>query len=190
MVDQFLRRKNQQFMKNDRSIKQSWDDRIGKLCELINKSANYYTTSSCSGRVLILINDKEKRDDLFLFVSHNLISFKELQSIIVSIQTKTKKLVYFKHDPAILHVACRTLEDAQNLHDLAKDNGWKRCGIISTKNRYIVELNVTERLEFPIVNNGKSLIDDYFLDLIVKEANKKLKVSWNKIERLTKTLKN
>ena len=79
MVDQFLRRKNQQFMKNDRSIKQSWDDRIGKLCELINKSVNYYTTSSCSGRVLILINDKEKRDDLFLFVSHNLISFKELQ---------------------------------------------------------------------------------------------------------------
>ena len=79
MVDQFLRRKEQQFAKNDRSLKQSWDKHILELCQAINKSNNYYTTSSCSGRILLLIDSSEKRDDLFLFVSHNLISFQQLK---------------------------------------------------------------------------------------------------------------
>ena len=108
-MDQFLRRKNQQFLKEDRSIKQSWDNRILKLCEKINKSENYYTTSSCSGRVLILINDEQKKDDLFLYCSHDLLSFKEIKEEIEKIKIKTNNLVYFKQDPVILHIACRNL---------------------------------------------------------------------------------
>lgn len=184
MVDQFLRRKKQQLAKNDRSLKNSWDERIKFLCELINKNENYYTTSSCSGRVLILIDSKEKRDDLFLFVSHDLIKFNEFKKILEAGKNKTKKLVYFKCEPVILHVACRTLTDSQKLHYLAKESGWKRCGIIASGNRFIVELNATERLEFPIINNGNILINDSFLELVIKESNKKLKLSWEKIKRL------
>ena len=187
-MDQFLRRKNQQFLKEDRSIKQSWDNRILKLCEKINKSENYYTTSSCSGRVLILINDEQKKDDLFLYCSHDLLSFKEIKEEIEKIKIKTNNLVYFKQDPVILHIACRNLEYAQKIHDLAKESGWKKCGIISTNNRYIVEISGTDKLEFPLINKGKLLVDDEMVKLIVEESNRKFQRSWEKIEKLEKSI--
>ena len=185
--DQFLHRKVNQLKKNDKSIKDSWDKPIVKLCNLINKKNNYYTTSSCSGRALLLVDCKEKRDDLFIKVWHDLINFEKLKKELEDI--KSKKLIYFKQDPCILHVACKTLEDAQAIHDKAKLAGWKRCGIIGSKKRFVVELNATEKLEFPIVDRGKVLAEDDFLKVIVREANKKFKISWDKIKKLESDLK-
>ncbi|MBS3092428.1 hypothetical protein J4466_03340 [Candidatus Pacearchaeota archaeon] len=183
---QFNRRKKQQFMKNDRSLKQSIDNRIKGLCDKINKNKNYYTTSSCSGRVLLFRNIKEKRDDVIIYSWHNAVKLKELNNVLRKI--KTKELIYFKQDPCILHVACRNLEDSQKLHDVAKETGWKRCGVIASGKRFVVELNGTERLEFPIIYYGKMLVDDNFLKIAVKEANKKLKESWNRIDKLEKAI--
>lgn len=181
--DTFNRRKKNQLEKADKSLKQSWDKPILDLCNKINEFENYYTTSSCSGRILLIIDSKEKRDDLFVFVSHNTINLNELKKAIEE-TNKSKKLIYFKQDPCILHIACRSLEDAQKIHDLAKLAGWKRCGIIASKDRFVVELNATERLEFPIINKGVLLVDDNFLNLAIEEANKKLKSSWEKINKL------
>ena len=185
--DVFLRRKKNQLEKADKSLKQSWDKPILKLCNKINKIDDYYTTSSCSGRILLIIDSKEKHDDLFVFVSHSAITISELKKAIEA-AIKTRKLIYFKQDPCILHIACRSLEDAQKIHDLAKLAGWKRCGIIASKDRYVVELNATERIEFPIINQGNILVDDDFLKLVIEEANKKLKSSWEKIDKLEKII--
>lgn len=54
----------------------------------------------------------------------------------------------------------------------------------------MVELNSTEKIEFPIINKNRILADDIFLKLIVKESNKKLKLSWDKIKRLEKEIPN
>ncbi|MFA5019872.1 MAG: hypothetical protein WC533_02125 [Candidatus Pacearchaeota archaeon] len=182
----FLFRKENQLKKSDKSIKQNWDEKIISLCSLINKRKEYYTTSSCSGRVLLLKQSKEKRDDLFIKVWHDKINFDELKNELNKI--KTKELVYFKQEPCILHVSCSSLEKAQEIHDLAKLAGWKRCGIIATKKRIVVELNATEKLEFPIFYKGRVLVDDNFLKLVVSEANKKLGSSWGKIINLEKGL--
>jgi tRNA wybutosine-synthesizing protein 3 len=173
-------------MKDDRSLKQGWDEKILGLCDKLNESNDYYTTSSCSGRILILIDSKEKRDDLFLKVWHETISLNDLRGELDKI--KLKKLVYFKQDPCILHIACRDLERAQQLIDLAILAGWKRSGIITTKKRFIVELNATDRIEFPVINEGKLLVNDEFLGVVVDEANKKIKESWEKIARIEKSL--
>lgn len=184
--DQFNFRKENQLKKDDKSLKQSWDLKIINLCDKINSLDNYYTTSSCSGRVVILKDSKEKRDDLFIFVSHDEISFKQLKEEIEKI--KFKDLIYFKCDPVILHVSCRTLKDCQNLIGKAMEAGWKRNGIISSDKRFVVELNATGKLEFPLFKDGKLLVDDNFLELIVSESNRKLKKSWEKINRLKKEL--
>jgi len=191
MIDQFLRRKKQQLSKGDRSLKQSRDSKILNLCNKINNLDSYYTTSSCSGRALILVDSKEKRDDLFIEVWHDLITISDLKKAInkaLNDKAKLKELIYFKQDPCILHVACKTIQDAQKIHDLAKLTGWKRCGIITAGKRVVVELNATDRLEFPIINKGNILVDDNFLYLIVKESNKKLKLSWEKINKLESSL--
>lgn len=184
MRDHFEFRKKEQLKKTDKSLKQSWDERIVNLCTKLNSKDNYYTTSSCSGRVVLLKDSKIKSDDLFLFVSHDKINFEKLKSELNNINTS--ELFYFKQDPVILHIACRTLQDAQELIDIAtKQAGWKRCGILASDKRFIVELNSTEKLEFPIFHN-KILVSDDYLKVIVEEANKKLQSSWDKIEKLEK----
>ncbi len=180
--DQFNFRKNNQLKKTDKSLKQNWDLKIESLCNLINKSENYYTTSSCSGRILLIKDSREKRDDLFIKVWHDKISLEQIKKELE--QIKNDDLIYFKQDPCILHITCKTLEDAQKLHDLAKLTGWKRSGIIASKKRIVIELNATDRIEFPIVKNKKVLVNDDFLKVIVSESNRKLETSWDKIKRL------
>jgi len=156
------------------------------LCNKINKNENYYTTSSCSGRIVIMVDKEKKESGLFKFVSHDLISFKELSKNLEKI--KLNSLIKFKQEPCILHVVCKSLEDAQGLLSKARLAGWKKSGIISLGNKIVVELNGTEKLEFPIIKNGKILVGEYFLKVLVKKSNDNLKKSWKKIEKLEKLL--
>ncbi len=42
----------------------------------------------------------------------------------------------------------------------------------------------TENISFPLINNGKVLVDDEFLGLVVEKSNDNLERSWDKIKRL------
>jgi len=185
--DHFKFRKENQLNKEDKSIRQEWDEKIVGLCGKINRSENYYTTSSCSGRSVLIIDCKEKRDDLFVKVWHCEISFEGLKGALGEIDSSG--LIYFKHEPCILHIAAKSLEDAQKIHDLAKNSGWKRCGIISSSSRFVVELAASEKLEFPIFEGGKCLVSDDFLKVVVREANRKMNISWGLIERFEESIK-
>lgn len=184
--DHFEFRKKNQLSKSDKSLKQSWDSKIIELCEKINRLDNCYTTSSCSGRIMLIVDCSEKRDDLFVNVWHETVSIEQLNKALSNI--KSEELIYFKQEPCILHIACKNLEDAQKIHDIAKISGWKRCGIISSNKRFVVEINATGRLEFPIFDRGSLLVDDSFLELVLSESNKKLKSSWGCIEKMEKNL--
>ncbi len=183
MIDRFLKRKKDILSKQDKSYKGSWDKHIKNLCKKINSLNNYYTTSSCSGRIVLMIDQEKKGRNLFKKVYHELISFKELKEDLSEIIKDEKKPIKFKLESCALHVACRTFEDAQELYNKAKLSGWKKSGIISSNNRFIVELTSTDKLEFPIIRKRKLLVNDKFLKVIVDEANKKLKRGWEKIEK-------
>jgi tRNA wybutosine-synthesizing protein 3 len=176
--DEFEFRKMNQLRKNDKSSEQRWDDKIKELCEKINKTKDYYTTSSCAGRVVLVKGIPKKAEDIFLFKSHNKVSFSEIKKALEEINYK--KLIYFKQEPFILHVACRTLEDAENLLDKARDAGIKKKGIITTRSRVIVELNGTEKLELPITEE----LTDNYLKFLLKEANSRLERTWEKLAKL------
>ncbi|GBE19548.1 hypothetical protein BMS3Abin17_00272 [archaeon BMS3Abin17] len=186
--DIFFRRKQDILSKQDKSSKGCYDKRIAKLCEKINSLENYYTTSSCAGRVVIMVDEDRKKKGLFVNVYHDLIDFKSLKKDLIEASKKNKKLIKFKQEPCILHVACRSLEDAKEVYEKAKLVGWKRSGIISSGKRFVVEMISTEKLEFPIIESGKILVDDVFLKIIVRESNKNLKKSWEKIEKLRKLI--
>ncbi len=229
--DIFAQRKRDVLSKTDKSYKKSWDRKIIGLCEKINSLENYYTTSSCSGRIVLMINQDKKEKDLFLRVYHNKINFSELKKALNNllssetreidfseqtslssspdkkvkalinsnaehcdeIQCETNKIIRakrdnikfklnqdqrsfiisnlkikFKLEPCILHVVCKTLEDAQKLLNKAKLSGWKKSGIISFGKNIVLELNSTEKLEFPIIQNKKILVDDEFLKIVVE----------------------
>ena len=233
LVNNFPQRKKDVLSKKDKSSKNDWDKKIKSLCKKINSFENYYTTSSCSGRIVLMIDKKKKAPKLFQFMSHDLIDFEELKKNLNKIiklhsqvcdiskkqlteknhikskeqlntpkqkisdilltasdnfRAKQRQIIKFKQEPCILHVACETLKDAEELYKKAKLSGWKRSGIISSGKRFVVELNSTEKLEFPIINKNKIIVSDEFLKLIVKKSNENLKKSWGKIGKLKSSL--
>ena len=98
----FQKRKQDVLSKLDKSSKQSWDEKILKLCEKINSLENYYTTSSCAGRVVIMIDKLKKESGLFLKVYHDLISLsqlrKDLDRISCSLRSQDNKIINRKSD--------------------------------------------------------------------------------------------
>ncbi len=182
----FSSKKQKQLSKTDKSNIGKWDDKIKGLCDKLNAKKNYYTTSSCGGRIVLLKQSDEKIENAFLFRTHKKISFNELKKALIGVGFDG--LVEFKQNSCILHVACASLDDAQKLVDEAKFAGWKRSGIMATRRRYMVELHSTESMSFPIMDKGKVLVEDDFLKLIVNEANEKLERAWAKIEKLRKLI--
>ena len=136
-----------------------------------------------------MIDQQKKAENLFLLVYHDLINFIDLKKDLSKILYENKKnIIKFKQEPCILHVACKNFEDAEEILNCARISGWKKSGIISSGKRFIVEMNSTEKLEFPIIDKNILLVDDYFLKLIIKKANFNLKKSWEKIEKLEKLI--
>ena len=81
----FNQRKKDVLSRKDKSFKGKWDEKIGDLCEKINSLENYYTTSSCAGRIVLIFDRDKKEFGLFVRVYHDLISFEELKLPIESL---------------------------------------------------------------------------------------------------------
>jgi tRNA wybutosine-synthesizing protein 3 len=179
----------QQFLKKpDKSLAQGIDKAILKLCNIINKKPDYYTTSSCAGRIVLMPETGKKQERIFSAVFHEKINFNDIKRSLPS-YPKTP-ISYIKHEPCIMHVACRTLENASKLVEVARNCGWKKSGIINIRNeRVMCELNSNEILATPIADKGKIIVPEDYLKILVKEANKKLDMTREKIKNLEKALK-
>ncbi len=184
----FEKAKKKQLSKKDKSDKKSWDKAIVPLCKKINNKKQYYTTSSCAGRIILIKAAETKKPGLFLFRTHDKISLNQIKKQLEKITNKYKRLVYFKQEACGLHVACLSLESAQKLIDKAKYAGWKRSGIMATRKRIMCEMMSTENLSLPIANKGNILVNDKFLKIFVSEANKKLQKTKEKIKKLGKLI--
>lgn len=184
-MDSFNQRKKDVLDKDDKSSIGEWDEKIVGLCERINKSEDYYTTSSCSGRIILMLDEDLKGEGLFVSVSHEKVDLDWLKNNLKEVDGKIK----FKTEPGIIHIACKDLESAKKLAEKAKNSGWKRIGLISFDKRIVLEIAGTEKLEFPIFEDGKILVDEYFLKKIIEKSNKKLEKSWEGIEKLESSVK-
>jgi len=166
--------------KNDKSHEQKIDDKIISLCNKINSSPNFFTTSSCSGRITIVRTKDKKEPNTFLFKSHKPITTNQIKNTIKN----HAETIYFRMEPAALHVAAKTLNDAITLLTKARNVGFKKSGIIPGKDKFMIEMFSTEIIAAPL---NKDTPDDY-LELLVTEANEKLKRTNDKIERLEEVI--
>ena len=186
----FDKRRTDCLGKLDKSNIGFWDEKIRGLCEKINKRKEFYTTSSCAGRIVLLREEDKKGENRFVFRTHNKITFNELKNELEKIKEnkKEKGIIYFKQEPCILHVACRDLGDAQDFLKKARLSGWKKSGIMNMGERIMLELMSTEAIVFPIMDKGRIIVSDEFLRLIVKEANSKLEKTWEKIQKFERLI--
>ena len=184
----FKHEKAQFLKKPDKSLAGGIDKAILPLVNKINKSADYYTTSSCAGRIILMKETGKKQEKVFLAVWHNKITFKELKKSLENAVKKYRGTIYFKHEPCIMHVASNSLEKAIKLVNLARSSGLKKSGLISL-GKNLIELVSTEILATPVANKGKILIDDNYLKILVSESNSKLSQTRKKIKNLEKSFK-
>ena len=178
--------------KKDKSDKGTLDKKITDLCNNINENNNYFTTSSCSGRIVLIIEENKKKPNLFLFRTHDKISFNELKKELNKICNNKKlaeKTIYFKQEPCLLVVSCKDKNYQWKLFNLARNNGWKKSGILTLDKKFLIELMSTENISFPIIKNRKILVSGDFLKIIIKKTNNNLKRGWGKIERLRKLIR-
>lgn len=180
----FNQRKKDILDKDDKSNKGSWDTKIIDLCEKINSFDEYYTTSSCSGRIMIIKDEDKKGPGLFYFVSHERIDFNEFILEIKKIDGGNYK---FKQEKLILHVACCDLESAEKLLKRVHSIGLKHSGIISLGKNIIVEIVSNANLEFPLIEEGELLVSEEFLKKVIKRANGNLEKGWERIGELKNT---
>lgn len=183
----FQRRKIDCLSKTDKSSIGSWDKPILDLCNRINKIENLYTLSSCSGRIVLIKNFEKKQPGMFVFRSHEKIESEKLINEL-SKASKAKETLIFKQEPPILHVCCASLEDAEKLLEYARIAGWKNSGIMSARGRIVLELRSTEYLALPIMEKGKLLVSDEFLNILVRESNKRIEHGWEKLWKLFKLI--
>lgn len=166
--------------KPDKSKKGNVDEEIKYLVDYINSLDNYYTTSSCAGRIVLvgIPSDGRKKDAEWIFSSHEIVKEKvNLREI-----NFENLVVNFKQESFILHVCAKTFDDANEMLTIARDVGFKRAGIIATNKRFIIEIMSTENITAPVYDE-KLLIDQEYLDYLINQGNDKMINSRKRVKK-------
>jgi len=166
--------------KLDKSKKGSVDEKAIPLLETINALPDYYSTSSCSGRVYLWKGTGKKSETQWLKVSHDLIEDDFFNC------DEEKELVWLRLEGAIWHIACKDLEAANILLEKARRFYKKSC-ILTASSKIIVEVRGSEYMEMPLYKEGKLLFSGDLLWL-KGMINQKLEKVWKDTEKLRKIL--
>jgi tRNA wybutosine-synthesizing protein 3 len=176
--------------KPDKSRKGDVDKAIIPIIEHINSLKDFYTTSSCSGRIMLLTQAIKKSDVKWLYVTHDLTSYSDImESLSEETLSQTKETIWMRQENLILHVSCRTMDNANNLLKIARNLGLSRSGIIADANNIVVEICSNEKMDVPIADNGKIIVDEQYINLIIGIANEKASLGKEKLLKLESEIK-
>jgi tRNA wybutosine-synthesizing protein 3 len=171
------------------------DEEILPLIEIINSKPDYFTTSSCAGRIVVLqiprIGDKENAE--FLGKWHREVDVLEVKDTFSKIQDKTR--VFLLTQSPIIHVRCRDLKSAISLRNTAVESGLKYSTLksitLNSKNepvKIMVEILSSENIHIPIAKDKNLFPDEEYLNFMVENANSTLKRAQNKLERFKEAI--
>ncbi|XP_008333013.1 tRNA wybutosine-synthesizing protein 3 homolog [Cynoglossus semilaevis] len=192
MMDKtFSQWKQQCLSKVDLSKKGSVDQDIEHIVTLLNGLEQFFTTSSCSGRIIIIDtaapgdSDVQKQNCIWLFVSHQKCTADDL----VSALDRSSKDAVLKFEPFVLHVQCRKLEDAQLVHSVAINSGFRNSGLtVGKTGKIIMAVRSTHGLEVPLSHEGKLLVGQDYLHFLAQLANQKMEENLRRINRFYQNL--
>ncbi len=170
--------------KNDNKI----DNDIEESIRLINSFDDYYTSSSCAGRIVIIELPElgDKREAKFLGKWHREIEYIEIKK---AIKSANYGMIWLLAQSPIIHVNSKSNLSADKLIKIAISSGFKNSGIKSFSGNIVIEICSTERLDSPIGYNGLLFCNPKHLKLIVDISNTIIKRSKRKLNILENNLK-
>jgi|Deesub1362B_J571_1020462.scaffolds.fasta_scaffold00003_440 tRNA wybutosine-synthesizing protein 3 len=166
--------KKKALYKLSRDIRKGRVDReIIPLLKAINELDDFYTLSSCYGRVVLMeienIGDKSAGE--FYKAWHSPPPIDEL--IKEASEYQGDKMLWLLIQSTILHISTHDLNKAIEIRNLALEAGYKYSKILSISHKGIViEVLGTERLDIPIYIYGKKILNLdylYFLQNVIYE---------------------
>jgi tRNA wybutosine-synthesizing protein 3 len=166
------------------------DHDIIPLLEKINFMENYFTTSSCSGRISVMEMPYfgDKVNSVWLGKWHREVSFEEVLEAIG--KHRSGQLWFLVRSP-ILHVGAKTLGDAVKLLNLTVELGFKYSNIKSvSRKKLLVEIRSTERMDVPLGGDGVLWVDEAYIERIIKIANAQVKRFKGKLRKLEAEIEN
>jgi tRNA wybutosine-synthesizing protein 3 len=186
----FAMTKKRHFETFNKAVKEKKaDSAFVPLCSFVAKTKNFFTSSCCSGRILLLElqKDEKKLGSNFHRKWHRPVKLEEVWN---ALQENVSGELWFKMEPLILHLGTDNLEHANIALMAIKKAGVKRGGIITAKQgKFLFEIEGTQRISVPVKSKGKILVEKKFLAFLVKKANAKIKKNCKTIKRLEKELK-
>ncbi|XP_015941234.1 tRNA wybutosine-synthesizing protein 2/3/4 isoform X1 [Arachis duranensis] len=189
---------------HDKSPKGSLDIPIIPLINALNNHPFYFTTSSCSGRISILsqplqneavstLPKKKARGGTWLFVSHDPADTDSVLSLLFPTSESTQSSpvpseLVFRFEPLIIAVECKDLSSAQSLVCLAISCGFRESGITNASKRVIIAIRCSIRLEVPLGDTGKIMVNPEYVRYLVQVANDKMEANRKRTERFLAVL--
>jgi tRNA wybutosine-synthesizing protein 3 len=168
----------------DKSKKGEIDKQILPLVNLINRHQDFYTTSSCAGRIMLFKESEAgKKGSEWLFISHDKVSFSEIKPYLISLPEET---LWLRMEPPILHICAKDMESADRLLKFANDSGFRRSSVLGFKKRIIIEIMIPEKLDAPVSENNKLIVTEEYIKTLLKHANQRLSISRKKLKKLEK----
>lgn len=166
------------------------DEEILPIVESINSNPDYFTTSSCAGRIALIempgLGDKESAE--FLGKWHREVRVEEV--IAEFSKAKDNTTVFLLAQSPIIHIRCRNLESAVKLRNIAVESGLKYSTLksltLNSKNepvKVVVEILSSENIHVPIARSGRFFPNDDYLTFLVENANQALRRAREKLER-------
>lgn len=167
---------------------QEVDSAILPLLTVINSLEEYYTSSSCAGRIVLLeipeIGDKQQAT--FLGKWHRPITINEVR---LCFKKYHNHYLWMLAQPPIFHIGAASIDAADSMIKYAVASGFKNSGLRSLQKKIILEVCSTERLDAPLGKNGSILCTEQLLRLCIEHANTVLQKSQQKLYRFKRLLK-
>lgn len=170
--------------KNEKQV----DEGIIRILDIINKTDNYYTSSSCFGRIVLLEIPRigDKKNAKFLGKWHRKIKTEEL---LEALNKAEKGQLWFLAQSSIIHLSAKTIEAADKILKIAYSCGFKHSGFKTIENNIVVEICGTERLDAPVGMDKKIFCNNNHLDLLVNISNEIIDKSNKKLIKFEEKLK-
>ncbi|NPB00297.1 MAG: hypothetical protein GXO10_02885 [Crenarchaeota archaeon] len=150
------------------------------LFKFNEKCREVFTTSSCSGRIILaeaprLSLVKSSHEFKFLAKWHRPVVTREILEVIDKYRPKNAWLLV---RAPIIHFSARSLDVGLKLLRIAQSVGFKHSGVISLREygEVVVEVQADDRIDTPIIIDGEWVIRRENIDTLIQIANEALMI--------------
>ncbi len=143
-----------------------------------------FTTSSCSGRIVVMdsVFPWAKEETMIVFKKHSPITLEELLRVV---REPRAEMLWLSVQGPIIHVETLDLEEAFTVLEVARRAGFKHSGILaSTRKGVLVELRTGVRVNVPLGDVDSLWVREDKLRDLVELANRALLEAKGRLDRL------